>query len=244
MKKIAVLIPTYNESKLIIDLIKEILKIRKKGVSIHVFIIDDNSPDGTGKLVEKSFADNSKVVLIHREKKEGIAKAYIAGFQQALAKNIFDYLIQMDADFSHRPIDLATIVDDLLTGEHDLIIGSRYIEGVSVVRWPIKRILLSYFAGVYVRRLTGLKTQDPTGGFNGYNTKIFEKLDIEKITAEGYIFQVEMKYNVIKMGFSAKETPIIFEERRAGASKLSGNIIVEALLKVLFLRFKKLAWKK
>ena len=244
MKKIVILIPTYNERDLIIDLLNEILVIKKKNIKIDVFVIDDNSPDGTGEIVESHFKETKRVTLIRREQKAGIAKAYISGFKTVLQTKEYHYIIQMDADFSHRPLDLSAIIDALLTARHDLVIGSRYVQGVSVVKWPIKRILLSYFAGVYVRLFTGLNIQDPTGGFNGYSSKIFEKLDIEKIAAEGYIFQVEMKYNVIKMGFSALEIPIIFEDRRAGTSKLSGNIIVEALLKVLFLRFKKLSWKK
>lgn len=228
-----VIIPTYNEKNNIEKLIPQILKVDER---INVLIVDDNSPDGTGDVADElkiQFQD--RVFVIHRKGKLGFASAYIEGFQLALKMNV-DYLITMDADFSHNPQHLPDIIEEFK--DSDVVVGSRYLHGtVSVVNWPIKRLILSKLANFYVRTFTGLKINDCTSGFVGYKQQVLEKIGIENILSDGYSFLIEMKYRAQKKGYKLGEIPIIFEERRLGQSKMSKKIIFEALFRVWQLKF-------
>ena len=227
-----VLIPTYNEKENIVPLLKKIYTIVP---TINAIIIDANSNDGTIEDLKKYCKKNSKVSIVHQKKKNGIANAYLEGFQEALKKKA-KLIIQMDADFSHDPKSLPTMIQ--LLQKNQLVIGSRYMNGISVVNWPLRRILLSYFSSFYIQLVTGMKIKDPTGGFNGYCREILEEIDFNKIKAEGYIFQTEMKYIFWKLKKKIVEFPIIFIDRHSGTSKMNTSIILEAFFQVLFFRFK------
>jgi len=234
MKKGLIIIPTYNEKENISSLVETILGALKE---VAVLVVDDNSPDGTASLVSALQSNyNNRLHLLERPTKEGLGTAYIAGFQWALQNN-YDFVFEMDADFSHNPGDLPQLIDHL--EQHDMVIGSRYVKGISVVNWPIGRIILSYFASLYVQWVTGLPVKDPTAGYVGYTKKALEALDLDQIRFVGYAFQIEMKYKLWKQGFRWIEHPIIFVNRSQGKSKMHGNIIWEALFGVLYLRFKK-----
>lgn len=223
--KTLVIIPTYNEKNNIEKLIPQILKVDER---INVLIVDDNSPDGTGDVADElkiQFQD--RVFVIHRKGKLGFASAYIEGFQLALKMNV-DYIITMDADFSHNPQYLPDIIEEFK--DSDVVVGSRYLNGtVSVVNWPIKRLILSKLANFYVKTVTGLKINDCTSGFVGYKHQVLEKIGIENILSDGYSFLIEMKYRAKKKGYKLVEIPIIFEERRLGQSKMSRKIMLEAM---------------
>ena len=205
-----------------------------------VLVVDDNSPDGTADLVKKAQTSYSRIHLLENGEKNGLGGAYIAGFKWCLARE-YQYIFEMDCDFSHNPNDLLRLYAELRTGECDLVVGSRYVGNVvNVVNWPMSRVLLSYFASAYVRFFTRMMLSDATAGFVGYSKKLLETIDLDKIRFKGYAFQIEMKYTAHKLGFKIKEIPIIFTDRTEGVSKMSGGIIREALIGVVQLRFKKI----
>lgn len=227
-----IVIPTYNEKENIQRLVKEILALN---LNIQIIIVDDNSPDGTGSIADRltiEFLD--KVFVIHRQGKLGFASAYLEGIQAALQMNI-DYIFSMDADFSHNPRYLSELIEQLKN--YDVVVGSRYMHGtVSVVNWPIKRLILSRAANFYAKIVTGLKINDCTSGFVGYKREVLERINFQDILSDGYSFLIEMKYRANKKGFRLTEIPIIFEERRLGQSKMSKRIMFEALFVVWRLR--------
>ncbi len=234
MKRSLVIIPTYNEKENIEKIINEILK---QPFSPDVLIVDDSSPDGTYDIVKRMMEENKKINLIVREKKLGLGTAYIDGFKWGLKNNDYEYFFEIDADFSHNPKDLNRIYEGLKY--YDVVIGSRYIKGLSVKNWPLSRILLSYFANLYARFLTGLKIKDITSGFVGYRRKILEKILQHKIKSDGYGFQIEVKFYARRNNASIKEIKIVFVDRRSGYSKMSKGIIFKAfflVLKIGFLR--------
>jgi len=234
MKNI-VIIPTFNEIENINSIIEAVLN--QPIENLHLLIIDDNSPDGTASLVKKmQEIYPEKLHLIERSGKMGLGTAYITGFEWALEKD-FDYIFEMDADFSHNPDDLQRLYSACIVENADLAIGSRYISGVNVVNWPIGRVLMSYFASVYVRIITGMKIMDTTAGFKCYNRKVLEIIDFNRIKFKGYAFQIEMKFNTWKHGFKIIEVPIVFTDRKHGASKMSGGIFSEAFWGVVRIKF-------
>ena len=200
-----------------------------------LLIIDDSSPDGTGEKVIELQAKYTKLHLLSRQGKEGLGKAYIAGFHWALERD-YQYIFEMDCDFSHNPNDLAKLRHALVEQSADLAIGSRYVTGVNVVNWPISRVLLSYFASSYVRRIMGMPVKDSTAGFVGYKREVLEAFNLDKIKFKGYAFQIEMKFNTWKMGFNIQEVPIIFTDRSEGTSKMSKGIVKEAFFGVIELK--------
>lgn len=226
--------PTYNEGKNISDLIK---KLRNAVPNSHILIIDDNSPDGTGELVKEIMTKEPKIFLIEREGKLGLGTAYCTGFKWALEKG-YDKIVQIDADLSHNPDDIPKLLE--ASEKYDLILGSRYKTGVNVVHWPMRRLLLSYFANIYAKILTGLPVKDATGGFKCYRKKVLESIDLNKINSEGYSFQIETTFLAWRKGFSICEIPIIFNDRTVGQSKMTRKIIYEAVWVVLKLRLKRL----
>jgi dolichol-phosphate mannosyltransferase len=234
LKKILVIIPTYNESENILNLIPEVLKYSNSEYLWNVLVVDDNSPDGTASMVES--LNNENVHLIKREKKMGLGTAYVTGFKFAIEKS-FDYAFEMDADFSHDPKYLPVFID-LIEKGNDLVVGSRYINGVSVVNWPISRLILSYYANIYTRVITGLKVKDTTAGFMCYRVSALSQIDLDKVNSNGYSFQIEMKFKFSKKGFKISETPILFIDRRAGSSKMSRKVVYEAYFMVWKLKFK------
>ena len=230
--KSLIVTPTYNEINNIGKLIK---KISKYSSQSDILVIDDNSPDGTGTYIKELMFDNKNIHLIERTGKFGLGTAYIEGFKWAL-ENDYECVIQIDADLSHDPKDIPTMIDALST--HDLIIGSRYINGVNVINWPMRRLLLSYFANIYSRIITGMPIKDSTGGYKCYNIDILNKLDLNDIRSEGYSFQIETTYHAWKKQYRIKEIPIIFHDRTVGQSKMTKNIIYEAVWVVIKLRLK------
>lgn len=227
-----VIIPTYNEIENIESIIRCVFSLEKQ---FHILIVDDNSPDGTAKKVtelQSEFPD--ALHLLNRKGKEGLGKAYLAGFDWALAHN-YEYIIEMDADFSHPPHDLPLLYEACVHNK-GIAIGSRYVKGVNVVNWPMSRILLSYFASKYVRFITGMKVHDATAGFVCYYHKVLRTIPLNAIKFKGYAFQIEMKFKTWKYGFKITEVPIIFTDRREGTSKMSGGIIKEALFGVIELK--------
>lgn len=231
MKSIVV-IPTYNELENIKAIITAVLDAVK---DINILIVDDNSPDGTAAVVEEMMKTDDRIHLLKRAGKMGLGTAYCEGFAYCLERN-FDVICQMDADFSHDPNDLPRLIDELNKG-YDLVIGSRYVSGVNVVNWPLRRLILSYGASIYSRIITGLKIKDTTGGFKCFRADMLRKIDLKKINSNGYGFQIEMNYKVWKKGGKIKELSIIFIDRRSGTSKMNKNIICEAVFLVWKLRF-------
>lgn len=225
-----VVIPTYNERDNIEKLVNEIFGLN---LDIHILIVDDNSPDGTGDIADILAKKHDKVHVIHRQGKMGLGSAYIAGFKYALDAGA-EKILEMDADFSHNPDRLPHFIEK--SEEYDLVIGSRYLNGVSVVNWPIRRLMLSYFANVYTRVITGLRISDCTGGFKCFNRKVLEVIDLDKIRSDGYSFQIEMNFRCVENGFKVGEIPIIFIDRHAGTSKMSRKIVREAVVMVWRLR--------
>lgn len=231
MAKVLVVIPTYNEAENINAILDAVLATHP---DVEVLVVDDNSPDGTASLVRARMEKDSRVHLLERPGKMGLGTAYVTGFRWALAHG-YDYIIQMDADFSHNPEDIPRLLSLLQT--HDVVIGSRYTEGINVVNWPMKRLLLSYFANIYARWVTGVPVRDLTGGFKGWRREVLEAIGLDEIVSDGYAFQIEMNVKAYSLGFSVVEIPIVFVERRAGVSKMSRKIIWEALFMVWRLRF-------
>ncbi|MAV69788.1 MAG: dolichyl-phosphate beta-D-mannosyltransferase [Candidatus Marinimicrobia bacterium] len=232
--KILIITPTFNESKNIILLIEKILK---KNPNYHLLVIDDNSPDGTAQIVKKMQDDYKNIFIEEREKKSGLGTAYIHGFNWAL-KNDYDYIVQIDADLSHNPDDIPRLINRL--ENNDLVIGSRYTSGVSVVNWPIRRLLLSYFANLYARLITGMHVKDATGGFKAWKREVLESIELDHVQSQGYSFQIEMNFRALSKGFKVTEEPIIFIDRTIGESKMSGAIMNEAIWMVWLLRIKKI----
>ena len=228
-----VIIPTYNEEENIGKIIEAISSLELK---FDILVIDDNSPDGTGDIVENLMQQYKNLNLINREAKLGLGTAYITGFKWAIERG-YDIIYEMDADFSHNPDDLMRLHDTCMNGV-DLAIGSRYISGVNVVNWPLGRVIMSYMASIYVRMVTGLKVKDTTAGFKAYKREVLETIDLDNIRSRGYAFQIEMKFTTWKFGFRIKEIPIIFTERQEGASKMSGGIFNEALWGVLKMKLR------
>jgi len=229
-----VIIPTYREKENIEDLIKAISALP---VPFDILIIDDNSPDGTARIVNNLQTLFPNVHLIERPGKLGLGTAYITGFQWALEKG-YDYIYEMDADFSHNPDDLVRLYKACTEDGADLAIGSRYISGVNVVNWPLSRVLISYFASIYVRLITGMKIMDTTAGFKCYRKEVLENIKPQHIKSVGYSFQIEMKFTAWKLGYNIVEIPIIFTDRKLGTSKMSGGIFNEALWGVLRMKIR------
>lgn len=237
MNNCIVIIPTYNEIENIESIVRAVLSQHK---SFHVLVIDDNSPDHTAdKVVKLQEEYGGRLFLEKRAQKSGLGTAYVHGFKWAL-KNSYDFIFEMDADFSHNPSDLEKLYDACHFGDADLAIGSRYVTGVNVVNWPLSRVLLSYFASVYVRMITGMKIHDATAGFVCYKRVVLESINLDKIRFVGYAFQIEMKYRTYCNKLAISEVPIIFTDRTKGQSKMSNSIIVEAVFGVIMLRLKKL----
>ncbi|MEK8179312.1 polyprenol monophosphomannose synthase [Flavobacterium buctense] len=231
-----VIIPTYNEIENIESIIRAVFALPK---TFHVLIVDDNSPDKTAaKVIELQKEFPTQLFLASRTKKAGLGTAYVHGFKWAL-KNNYHYIFEMDADFSHNPNDLERLYDCCVKEGADLAIGSRYVTGVNVVNWPLSRVLLSYFASVYVRMITGMKIMDATAGFICYRKEVLEKINLDAIKFIGYAFQIEMKYRAFAKNFNIQEVPVIFTDRTKGQSKMSGAIIKEAIFGVISLRIRK-----
>ncbi len=233
MLKNLVIIPTYNEKENIEQIIQSVFSLK---TPFDVLIVDDNSPDLTYEIVEKLQSEFGNCLFLEKRKgKNGLGRAYIHGFKWALKKE-YDFIYEMDADFSHNPKDLERLFGTLKKEDVDTVVGSRYSHGVNVVNWDMKRVLLSYFASKYVRLITGIPVHDTTAGFVGYKKEVLQNLDFAKIKSYGYGFQVEMKYRIWKKGFNLVEVPIIFTDRVRGESKMNGGIIKEAAFGVLKLR--------
>lgn len=231
-----VIIPTYNEYENIQRMIKTVMELDKV---FDVLVVDDSSPDGTALLVKEAQGKYDRIFLLENGKKNGLGGAYIAGFNWCLERE-YDYIFEMDCDFSHNPKDLVRLHTELEQGNCDMVVGSRYVGNVvNVVNWPMSRVLLSYFASAYVRFFTQMQLSDATAGFVGYSRRVLQTIDLDSIKFKGYAFQIEMKYTTHRLGFSIKEIPIIFTDRTDGESKMNGGIILEALFGVIQLRFKK-----
>lgn len=232
MNNSLVIIPTYNEKdniRLIIDAVTSLSK------SFDILIVDDGSPDGTGAIVKElqtTDLGDSTLHLIERQGKLGLGTAYITGFKFAIEKG-YEYIFEMDADFSHNPKDLVRLYESCAKDGNDLAIGSRYISGVNVVNWPMGRVIMSYFASIYVRFITGMPVNDTTAGFVCFRRKVLETIDLDNIKFIGYAFQIEMKFTALKFGFKISEVPIVFTDRTRGKSKMSGSIFKEAFFGVI-----------
>ena len=230
-----VIIPTYNEKENIEKIIRTVFSLEK---SFHILIIDDGSPDGTADIVKRLMADEfaGQLFIVERSGKQGLGTAYICGFKWGLDHD-YEYLFEMDADFSHSPDDLPRLYSACHDDGYDLAIGSRYVSGVNVVNWPMGRVLMSYYASKYVRIVTGMPVKDTTAGFKCYKRRVLETIDFDRIRFKGYAFQIEMKFTAYKCGFKIKEVPVVFVNRVEGVSKMSGGIFSEALFGVMRLRW-------
>lgn len=235
MNNTVVIIPTYNEKDNVEKIIRKVFSLP---LSFDILVIDDNSPDGTAGIVKNLQNEfQEQLHILERKGKLGLGTAYIAGFHWAI-EHKYDYVCEMDADFSHNPEDLVRLYEMAAVEGADLVIGSRYKSGVNVVNWPMGRVLMSYFASKYVRYVTGMKINDTTAGFKCYKRKVLETLNFDKIKFKGYAFQIEMKFAVWRLGFRIEEVPIIFTDRKVGTSKMSGGIFNEALWGVLSMKLK------
>lgn len=227
-----VIIPTYDEASNIPQLLPQVLSQDER---IDVLVVDDGSPDGTGQIADRMASENDRINVLHREKKLGLGTAYLAGFAWALERE-YDFIFEMDADFSHDPKHLPEFLEAIQ--DADLVLGSRYLDGrVTVVNWPMGRLLLSYGANIYARVVTGLKLCDSTGGFKCFRRRVLEAIDLDRVHSNGYSFQIEMSLRAVKKGFNIKEIPIVFVDRSDGTSKMSGRIVREAIWMVWRLRF-------
>ncbi len=232
-----VIIPTYNEKENIEKMIRKVFSLPKV---FHLLIVEDNSPDGTGAIIKSLMSEyEGKLFILERKGKLGLGTAYIDGFKWALSKG-YEYIFEMDCDFSHNPDDLLRLYNACADGGADVAIGSRYIKGVNVVNWPMGRVLMSYGASMYVRFILGVPIQDTTAGFKCYKAVVLRSIDLDAVKFMGYAFQIEMKYTAWKLGFKIAEVPIIFTDRTEGTSKMSSHIFKEAFLGVMSLRFKKI----
>jgi dolichol-phosphate mannosyltransferase len=230
MNPAVVVIPTYNERENLGPITAAVLAAEPR---VDILVVDDNSPDGTGQLADELAKQQPRIRVLHREKKEGLGRAYLAAFRWALAQG-YQQIIEMDADFSHDPKYLPTLLDAAQTA--DLVLGSRYVDGGGTVNWGLGRQVLSKGGSLYARSILGVKVRDLTGGFKCFNRRVLEGIDLEKIVASGYGFQIELTYRALKQGFTVKEVPIVFEDRRVGQSKMSKKIFVEAMTIVWTLR--------
>lgn len=234
VSKNLVIIPTYNEKENVEKMIRKVFSLE---TPFHILIVEDNSPDGTAAIVKALQAEFAGLLhMLERKGKLGLGTAYIAGFQWAL-ENGYEYICEMDCDFSHNPDDLERLYQAVARGA-DVAIGSRYISGINVINWPLGRVLMSYFASVYVRVITGMKIMDTTAGFKCYRRKVLETIEFEKIKLIGYGFQIEMKFTAWKSGFHIVEVPIVFTDRKEGTSKMSGGIFNEALWGVMKMKMR------
>lgn len=234
MSDSVVIIPTYNEKENVESIIRAVFSLAKE---FHILIIDDGSPDGTAAIVKRLQQEYpDRLFLVERQGKLGLGTAYICGFKWAIARN-YDYIFEMDADFSHNPNDLPRLYAASVEQGGDVVVGSRYSNGVNVVNWPLGRVLMSYYASVYVRLITGMKVQDTTAGFKCYRRQVLETIDLDRIHFKGYAFQIEMKFTAFKCGFKIIEVPIIFINRVLGTSKMNSSIFGEALFGVLKLKW-------
>ena len=240
MDRKIIIIPTYNEKENIEKIIRAVFDLEGK---YHILIIEDGSPDGTAEIVRRLQDEfDGRLFMIERKGKLGLGTAYITGFKWCV-KHEYDYIFEMDADFSHNPLDVPKLYKACKEGA-DLAIGSRYCNGISVINWPIGRVIMSYYASVYVRTVLGMKVYDTTAGFKCYRRKVLETIDLDKVKMKGYGFQIEMKYSTYKLGFKIKEVPIIFVDRTEGTSKMSSGIFGEAFWGVLKLKMRKIRPKR
>lgn len=223
MNKALVVIPTYNENENVSAIAHAVLQAADE---VDILFVDDNSPDGTGDIIDGMTKENSRIHVLHRTTKNGLGRAYIAGFKWALDHS-YDLICEMDADFSHNPADVPHLIE--AAKDADLALGSRYIGGIRIINWPLNRLVLSRSAGCYVKLITGMPFTDPTGGFKCFRRHVLETIDLDQIKSNGYSFQIEMTHRAWMAGFNIAEVPIIFEERRSGNSKMSGAIVREAL---------------
>ncbi len=228
--KALVIIPTYNERENLTELLRLIFAL---GLQLEVLIVDDNSPDGTGELADQMAAADPRVHVLHRAGKMGLGSAYVAGFRYALERD-YEAIFEMDADFSHNPESLPVFLQELENA--DLVLGSRYLHGVTVVNWPLSRLILSYAANVYSRVITGMNIKDATGGYKCFRRQVLESIDWSRVKSDGYGFQIEINFKAYRKGFRIKEIPILFVDRRAGESKMSRRIVWEAAYMVWRLR--------
>ena len=226
MNKALVIVPTYNERDNLPPLAERILKLP---TPVDLLVVDDNSPDGTGRIADELAAKHPQIHVLHRKEKNGLGRAYCAGFEWALAKN-YEFILEMDGDFSHNPDDIPAFLKSAETA--DLVLGSRYRNGIRVINWPLRRLMLSMGAGMYVRFVTGLPISDPTGGFKCFRRHALQSLDLHAVRSNGYSFQIELTHKIWRQGMTIAEVPIIFTDRFQGTSKMSGNIVREALLMV------------
>jgi dolichol-phosphate mannosyltransferase len=232
--RILVITPTYNEKENIEAIVEQVLAVNS---GIEMLIVDDNSPDGTGEMVDRLVESEPRVHVLHRAGKLGLGTAYVEGFKKAIEMGV-DCVVQMDADFSHHPSYLQSMLDKL--EEADVVIGSRYMHGnISVVNWPLSRLMLSYFANIYARWVTGLPVYDVTGGFKAIKIDVLKSINLDKISSNGYAFQIEMNYIFHKKGFTIAEVPIIFADREGGVSKMSRKIVLEAVFRIWLYRFRR-----
>jgi dolichol-phosphate mannosyltransferase len=237
--KSLVIIPTYNEKENAENMVRKVFSL---ATPFHLLIIDDNSPDGTADIIKRLQTEyEGRLHLVERKGKLGLGTAYITGFTWAL-QHEYDFIFEMDCDFSHDPNDLERLQSAVLNGA-DLAIGSRYISGINVINWPLGRVLMSYFASVYVRMVTGMRVMDTTAGFKCFRRKVLESIDFDDIRLKGYGFQIEMKFTTHKLGYKIVEVPIIFTDRKEGTSKMSGGIFNEAMWGVLKMKLRSF-WKK
>ena len=228
-----VIIPTYNEKENIESIIRKVFSLEK---DFDILVVEDNSPDGTGNIVKRLMKEfPEKLHILERKDKNGLGTAYIAGFRWAIDKG-YEYITEMDADFSHNPEDLPRLYNTLHNEGYDVAIGSRYVSGVNVVNWPMGRVLMSYYASAYVRFVTGLTIRDTTAGFVSWKRKVLETINLDEIKFAGYAFQIEMKYTAAKLGVKIKEVPIIFTDRTKGEAKMNKSIFREAVFGVIELR--------
>ena len=230
--KTLIIIPTYNEMDNISRLIPDLLE---RYENLDILVVDDNSPDGTGDHVEALSKQNPRIKIIKRSRKQGLGTAYIAGFKYAI-QHEYEYIFEMDADFSHDPKEIKNFLE--AAEKYDLVLGSRYVKGVNVINWPMRRLLLSYFANKYTRFITGMPIQDATGGFKCFRRKVLEAINLDQIGSNGYAFQIEMTFKAWKKGFKVGEIPIVFVDRMKGTSKMSKKIVREAIFMVWKLRIR------
>lgn len=225
MEKTLIIMPTYNERD---NLPRMAARLLKLPVPVDLLVVDDGSPDGTGKIADELAAQHPQIHVLHRAQKNGLGRAYIAGFQWALERD-YEFIFEMDGDFSHDPADIPEFLDVAKDEDADLVLGSRYSDGVRVVNWPLKRLILSRSAGVYVRIITGMPFSDPTGGYKCFRRRALEAIQLDQVQSNGYTFQIEMTHRLWRQGMKITETPIVFTERLHGQSKMSGHIVQEAL---------------
>ncbi|WP_413287905.1 polyprenol monophosphomannose synthase [Bdellovibrio sp. HCB337] len=230
--KALIIIPTYNEKENIQNIVQAVFA---QNLGVDILVVDDNSPDGTGQIVQEMQKSQPKLHLLSRPGKQGLGRAYIAGFNWGMEHG-FDVLTEMDADFSHRPEDLGPLLGKLKT--HDFAVGSRYVEGGRTVNWGLMRKIISRGGGIYSRLILGFPLNDWTGGFNSWKKEVLLGIDLSTVTSNGYSFQIELKYKALKKGFKGAESPIVFEDRRVGHSKMSLKIVIEAFYRVWLMRFK------